>query len=171
ALSSCNSGLYSIGRVFRTMANNGHAPQWLTKMSSRHVPYAAILAIAAFYLVGILLNIWLGGSHAFDLALNTASIGVIFTWGAIFASQIALRHKKGRVSELPMPGSPWSSWAGLVALLVIAVLIGFDTMTSKNGEVFYLGLWTLATIPFFAVVLWLGWQKVKNNEPKSELFS
>lgn len=25
ALSSCNSGLYSIGRVFRTMANNGHA--------------------------------------------------------------------------------------------------------------------------------------------------
>ncbi len=101
ALSSCNSGLYSIGRVFRTMANNGHAPQWLTKMSSRHVPYAAILAIAAFYLVGILLNIWLGGSHAFDLALNTASIGVIFTWGAIFASQIALRHRKGVVSSLP----------------------------------------------------------------------
>ena len=113
ALSSCNSGLYSIGRVFRTMANNGHAPQWLTRMSKRHVPYAAILAIAAFYLVGILLNIWLGGSHAFDLALNTASIGVIFTWGAIFASQIALRHQKGRVSSLPMPGSPWTSWAGL----------------------------------------------------------
>ncbi|MCX2747114.1 amino acid permease [Arthrobacter sp. MI7-26] len=171
ALSSCNSGLYSIGRVFRTMANNGHAPQWLTKMSSRHVPYAAILAIAAFYLVGILLNIWLGGSHAFDLALNTASIGVIFTWGAIFASQIALRHQKGKISTLPMPGSPWTSWVGLVALLAITVLIGFDTMTSKTGEVFLLGLWTLATIPFFAVVLWLGWQKVKNNEPKSELFS
>jgi L-asparagine permease len=171
ALSSCNSGLYSIGRVFRTMANNGHAPQWLTKMSSRHVPYAAILAIAAFYLVGILLNIWLGGSHAFDLALNTASIGVIFTWGAIFASQIALRKKKGRVSSLPMPGAPWTSWAGLVALLAITVLIGFDTMTSETGEVFMLGLWTLATIPFFALVLWLGWQKVKHNEPKSELFS
>ena len=31
ALSSCNSGLYSIGRIFRTMANNGHAPQWLTR--------------------------------------------------------------------------------------------------------------------------------------------
>lgn len=171
ALSSCNSGLYSIGRVFRTMANNGHAPQWLTRMSSRHVPYMAILAIAAFYLVGIMLNIWLGGSHAFDLALNTASIGVIFTWGAIFASQIALRHQKGRVSSLPMPGSPWTSWAGLVALLAIAVLIGFDTMTSKTGEVFHLGLWTLATVPFFAVVLWLGWQKVKNNEPKSALYS
>jgi amino acid transporter, AAT family len=171
ALSSCNSGLYSIGRVFRTMANNGHAPQWLTKMSKRHVPYAAILAIAAFYLVGILLNIWLGGSHAFDLALNTASIGVIFCWGSIFASQIVLRRRKGVTSSLPMPGSPWTSWAGLVGLLAITVLIGFDTMTSKSGEVFYLGLWTLGTIPFFAVVLWLGWQKVKNNQPKSELYS
>jgi L-asparagine permease len=71
-----------------------------------------------------------------------------------------------------MPGSPWTSWLGLVALLAITVLIGFDTMTDKaTGEVFLLGLWTLATIPFFALVLWLGWQKVKNNEPKSELFS
>jgi L-asparagine permease len=154
------------------MANNGHAPQWLTKMSSRYVPYAAILAIAGVYLVGILLNVWLGGTHAFDLALNSASIGVIFTWGSIFASQIALRQKKGRVSSLPMPGAPWTSWAGLGALLAITVLIGFDTMTDKaTGDVFPLGLWTLATIPFFALVLWLGWQKVKNNEPKSELFS
>src|SRR4029079_3104189 len=102
ALSSCSSGLYSIGRIFRTMANNGHAPQWLTRMSGRHVPYAAILAIAGVYLVGILLNIWLGGSHAFDLALNSASIGVIFTWGSIFASQIALRPQKGPVSSLPL---------------------------------------------------------------------
>jgi L-asparagine permease len=59
----------------------------------------------------------------------------------------------------------------MLGLLAITVLIGFDTMTSKDGEVFYLGLWTLATIPFFALVLWLGWQKVKNNQPKSQLFS
>ncbi len=171
ALSSCNSGLYSIGRIFRTMANNGHAPQWLTKMSSRHVPYAAILGIAGVYLVGIFLNIWLGGSHAFDLALNTASIGVIFTWASIFACQIMLRRKKGKVSTLLMPGAPWTSWFGLLALLVITVLIGFDTMTGKDGSVFLLGLWTLATVPFFAVVLWLGWQFVKKNEPKNALFT
>ena len=171
ALSSCNSGLYSIGRIFRTMANNGHAPKWLTKMSSRHIPFAAILAIGAFYLVGIILNVWLGGSHAFDLALNTASIGVIFTWGSIFGCQIMLRKKKGEVSSLPMPGSPWTSWAGLVALLIITVLIGFDTTKGSDGSVFYLGAWTLATVPLFALLLWLGWLKVRNNKPKSELFS
>lgn len=171
ALSSCNSGLYSIGRIFRTMANNGHAPAWLTKMSSHHVPYAAILSIAGVYVVGVLANIWLGGSYAFDLALNTASIGVIFTWSAIFACQIMLRHKKGMVSKLPMPGSPWTSWVGLISLLAITVLIGFDTMAQPDGGVFLLGLWTLCAIPLLALVLWFGWQFVKHNEPKNELFS
>ncbi|WP_245934397.1 amino acid permease [Arthrobacter psychrolactophilus] len=171
ALSSCNSGLYSIGRIFRTMAHNGHAPAWLTKMSSNHVPYAAILSIAGVYVVGVLANIWLGGSHAFDLALNTASIGVIFTWASIFACQIMLRHKKGKVSALPMPGSPWTSWVGLGALLVITVLIGFDTMKAPDGSEYLLGLWTLCSIPVLALGLWFGWQFVKKNEPKNELFS
>lgn len=171
ALSSCNSGLYSIGRIFRTMANNGHAPGWLTRMSSRYVPYAAILSIAGVYVVGVLANIWLGGSYAFDLALNTASIGVIFTWASIFACQIMLRRKKGKVSTLPMPGSPWTSWIGLVALMVITVLIGFDTLTKPDGSQYLLGLWTLCAVPVIALVLWFGWQFVKMNEPKNELFS
>ena len=171
ALSSCNSGLYSIGRIFRTMANNGHAPQWLTRMSSGTCPMPPSWPSPSCYLVGILLNIWLGGSHAFDLALNSPRSASSSRGAPSSPARSRLRHQKGRVSSLPMPGSPWTSWAGLVALLAITVLIGFDTMTSKTGEVFHLGLWTLATIPFFAVVLWLGWQKVKNNEPKSELYS
>ncbi len=172
ALSSCNSGLYSIGRVFRAMANNGHAPHWLTKMNSRYVPYVAILTVGVVYFVGIILNIWLGGTHAFDLALNTASIGVLFTWGAIFACQLKLRKTKGLVSALPMPGSPWTGWIGIISLVIIGILIGFDTMTdAKTGEVFHLGLYTIATIPLFAVLLWLGWFKVRNNIAKSEFYS
>lgn len=172
ALSSCNSGLYSIGRIFRAMANNGHAPHWLTKMNSRYVPYVAILSVGAIYLVGILLNIWLGGTHAFDLALNTASIGVLFTWGAIFACQIQLRKTKGLVSKLPMPGAPFTSWAGIISMVIIGVLISFDTMTNADtGEVFHLGLYTIACIPLFALLLWLGWRKVRNNKPASQYYS
>ncbi|GAB4099496.1 amino acid permease [Sinomonas halotolerans] len=168
ALSSCNTGLYSIGRIFRTMADNGHAPHWLTRMSSRHVPYAAVLAIGAVYLVGIIVNIWAGGTHAFDLALNTASIGVIFTWGSIFACQLVLRKRTGAgASSLPMPGSPWTGWLGLAALAAITVLIAFDTLTDKaTGEVFPIGLYTVASIPVLAVLLWLGWLLVKRAEAK-----
>lgn len=172
ALSSCNSGLYSIGRVFRAMANNGHAPKWLARMNSRYVPWAGIVTVGAVYLVGILANIWLGGSHAFDLALNTASIGVIFTWGTIFACQLMLRHRKGKVSSLPMPGAPWTSWAGIISLLVITVLISFDSMSDPaTGEVYHLGLYTVACIPVIALALWIGWLRVRTNQPANEFYS
>ncbi|GAA3703110.1 L-asparagine permease [Zhihengliuella alba] len=172
ALSSCNSGLYSMGRVFRAMAHNGHAPVWLARMNSRHVPYAAILTVGVLYFFGILLNIWLGGTYAFELALNSASIGVLCTWGAIFASQLGLRRKKGLVSSLPMPGSPWTSWAGLGALLLIGVLVAFDTRVDPaTGDVFRLGLYTIACIPLFGLALWLGWLRVRHNKPASELYS
>lgn len=172
ALSSCNSGLYSIGRVFRAMANNGHAPKLMARMSKRYVPWAAILAVGVVYLVGILLNIWLGGTYAFDLALNTASIGVIFTWGSIFACQLMLRRKKGRVSSLPMPGSPFTSWAGIIALAIITVLISFDSMSDPTtGEVFHLGLYTVACIPVIALALWIGWRRVRHNLPENQYYS
>ena len=76
------------------------------------------------------------------------------------------------MSALPMPGSPWTGWVGIISLVIIGILIGFDTMTdAKTGEVFHLGLYTIATIPLFAVLLWLGWFKVRNNIAKSEFYS
>lgn len=158
ALSSCNSGLYSIGRILRTMSENGHAPSWLSKLNKRYVPATGILTVGAVYLLGVILNVWLGGTFAFDLALNTASLGVIFTWGSIFACQLMLRHKKGKVSTLPMPGAPVTGWIGIGSLLVITVLISFDTLTGPDGEIFPVGLYTIACIPGIAVLLWIGWK-------------
>ena len=38
ALSSCNSGLYSTGRILRSLAQKGEAPAFTGRMNSRHVP-------------------------------------------------------------------------------------------------------------------------------------
>ncbi len=42
ALSSLNSGLYSTGRILRSMSMGGSAPKFMSKMSRHHVPYAGI---------------------------------------------------------------------------------------------------------------------------------
>ena len=174
AFSSTNSGLYSIGRVFRTMAHHGHAPQWLTRMNARHVPYASITAIAAFYLLGIATAFVVTGGHgkgnlAFNLAMETAAIGVLGSWIAIFGSVIALRKRHGKVSSLPMPGGSIAAWVCLAATIGIIVLIGFGTETEPDGTVFPMGLATIASIPVFAVLLFLGWQIVKRVHPERQL--
>lgn len=175
AFSSTNSGLYSIGRVFRTMAHHGHAPQWLTRMNARHVPYASILAIAVFYLVGLVVAFLVtggkgSGSLAFDLAMETAAIGVLGSWAAIFFSVIALRRLKGReASELPMPGGIPAAVISLLAILGIVVLIAFNTATLEDGSTFPMGLWTVASIPVFGVLLVIGWQIVKRRCPERQV--
>jgi len=151
AMSSCNSGLYSIGRIMRTLAMEGDAPSFAARMSKQNVPYGGILMTAAFYLLGVLLNFAFPG-QAFEIALNMASVGILWTWGTIFACQLRFRAaaKRGEVPEptFRMPGSPYTSWIGLIFLALVFVLIGFDHPV---------GTWTVALTPVVGVLLWVGW--------------
>ena len=56
ALSSLNAGLYSTGRILRSMAVNGSAPAFTAKMSRHGVPYGGILLTAVITLIGVGLN-------------------------------------------------------------------------------------------------------------------
>lgn len=58
ALSSCNSGIYSTGRMLRSLAHTGDAPpKQLTKLSSRKVPAAGITLSAAVMVLGVVVNV------------------------------------------------------------------------------------------------------------------
>lgn len=74
ALSSLNSGLYSTGRILRSMSMGGSAPKFMSKMSRHHVPYAGITATLGVYVVGVFLN-YLVPSQVFEIVLNVASLG------------------------------------------------------------------------------------------------
>jgi L-asparagine permease len=78
-LSSTNSGLYSTGRILRSLAGRGETPKFTLKMSSQHVPYGGILLTCAVYFAGVLLNL-IGPHRAFDIATALASLGVLATW-------------------------------------------------------------------------------------------
>ncbi|TLY65120.1 MAG: amino acid permease, partial [Gammaproteobacteria bacterium] len=56
ASSSCNSGLFSTGRMLWSLAQRGHGPRPFARLSPRQVPAAGIHASAAVMLVGVALN-------------------------------------------------------------------------------------------------------------------
>jgi len=56
ALSSLNSGLYSTGRVLRSLAAGGSAPAFVSRMNARNVPYGGITVTLVVYLLGVVLN-------------------------------------------------------------------------------------------------------------------
>lgn len=161
ALSSLNSGLYSTGRVLRSLAMGGSAPPFVARMNAHKVPYGGILVTLVIYLVGVGLN-YLIPAQVFEIVLNIASLGVVSTWAFIVICQMMLRRaeERGEVAAVSfrMPFAPYSSWATLAFLLGVLVLMAFDYPT---------GTYTIAALPLVVLLLGIGWVLLKGSSPFS----
>ncbi|MCP2338275.1 amino acid permease [Actinomadura rupiterrae] len=156
ALSSCNSGLYSTGRILRSLSQRGEAPAFTGRMSSRHVPYGGILFTSVVYFAGVVLNVFVP-HKAFEIATSIASLGVLTTWATLLYAQIRFRRAAARGEvrrpDYRMPGSPYTNWVTLAFLLVIVCLMVFDSEQQ----------WAVAAIPFLAVFLFTGWKLINRR--------
>jgi L-asparagine permease len=164
ALSSLNAGLYSTGRVLRSLGMSKQAPGFTLKMSSSGVPWAGIVMTSVVYVFGSLLNFL--APDAFEIALEAAAIGVIFTWGTIFVCQIRLRQLTDRgvipPSPFPAPGSPYTSYIGLafLALVIVGMAIsGWQSSPYFGHKVNFLVV--VFGIPLIALALAVGWRIVR----------
>lgn len=151
ALSSLNAGLYSTGRVLRSMAMSGSAPSFAGRISKRGVPYGGIALTTVVALLGVGLNAWVPSS-AFEIVLNISAFGVITAWGMIVLCQIRLTAwaKSGRVTRpsFRLPGAPYTGYVVLVFLAGVLVLMAFDTPV---------GTWTVASLVVIIPALIIGW--------------
>ncbi len=151
AMSSLNAGLYSTGRILRSMSLNGSAPKFAGRISANGVPYGGIVITSVVAAVGVVLNA-IVPAQAFEIVLNFAAIGIIASWGMIMLCHIALVKKSDRGQlqrpSFRMPFAPYSSWFVLVALVLIVVLMAF------NNPV---GTWTVAGLLVIIPILIAGW--------------
>ncbi|MFQ4147641.1 amino acid permease [Arthrobacter sp. LAPM80] len=151
AMSSLNAGLYSTGRILRSMALAGSAPKFAAKLNSNGVPYGGIALTAAVAVLGVILNA-LVPSSAFEIVLNVAALGIISSWGTIVLCQLALHRlaKKGLAVRpaFRMFGAPYTGYLTLAFLLAVLVLMAFDNPV---------GTWTVASLVIIIPALIAGW--------------
>ncbi|UKA61015.1 amino acid permease [Arthrobacter sp. FW306-04-A] len=157
ALSSLNAGLYSTGRIYRSMAQTGTAPKFMERMSRGGVPYGGILFTAAITLLGVGLNAVVP-AMAFEIALNATALAILCTWGTIVLCQLKLYKlsKKGLMLRpaFRMLGAPWTSYLTLAFLAAVMVLMVFD---------FPVGTYTVASLAIIAPALIAGWFAVRKR--------
>jgi L-asparagine permease len=157
ALSSLNAGLYSTGRILRSMALNGSGPKFTAPMSKNGVPFGGILLTAAIGLLGIVLNA-VKPSQAFEIVLHIAATGVIVAWATIVACQLRFhRLTKAGTLERPkfrMPLSPYSGYVTLAFLAGVLILMFFDKQ---------FGPWMLAALLVGVPSLVGGWFLIRNR--------
>lgn len=157
ALSSLNSGLYSTGRILRSMALAGSAPRFTGRMNKGQVPYGGILLTAGFGVLGVVLNYVMPG-QAFEIVLNFASIGILGTWGMIMLCSLLFWHRSqdGRVTR-PSYRLPWAPYTQIVTLAFLAAVVFLMWWGGGVGRT------TVMCLPLIAAVLVGGWFVVRGR--------
>ena len=129
AASSCNSGLFSTGRMLWTLGRRGQAPKVFGTLNRGRVPAAGIHASAAVMLLGVLLN-YLVPERVFTMVTSIALIGTLWTWGIILVAHARYRRAvaAGRAAPAPfrMPGAPLANWLVLAFLVLVTVMLWSD---------------------------------------------
>ncbi|MGW8380003.1 amino acid permease [Streptomyces sp. ODS28] len=129
ALSSCNSGMYSTGRMLRDLAENAEAPKVFSKLNVRQSPAIGITVSVVLMGIGVVLN-YVVPEKAFAYVTSVATACGIWTWMMILISH--LKYRRGVVagrlprSSFPAPGGSVFSWVALLFLTMVLVIVALD---------------------------------------------
>ena len=128
ALSSCNAGIFSGGRLLYSLSTNGYAPASFAKLSRYGVPHRAVMATVGVCMSGVVLNYFVP-DKAFQYIMAAVTFVGLMVWIAILFTQMKFRRSltKAQVAELGYraPWWPYSSWFALAFICLVVVLMGF----------------------------------------------
>ncbi len=161
ATSSCNSGLFSTGRMLYALALRGQAPARFGALSRKHVPASGIHVSAAVMLIAVALN-YVVPDKVFVWVTSIALIGTLWTWGIIMVAHrnYRLAVDAGRVkgSTYRMPGAPYVNWIVVAFLLFVSAMLERDPDTRI----------ALYVAPFWFALLGIGYMKTrKTTQPQT----
>jgi AAT family amino acid transporter len=132
ALSSCNSGIFSTGRMLYNLSQQSQAPATFGKISKGGVPTNAILISAAALSIGVVLN-YLVPEQVFAWVTSISTFGAVWTWAVILLSQLMFRRgllpQQQRALEYRMPWWPYSSYVALGFLALVIGLLAYSPDT------------------------------------------
>jgi amino acid transporter, AAT family len=152
ALSSCNGGIYSTGRMLYNLAEQGQAPRRFAATSPGGVPRRAIQISMIALLFGVLLN-YLVPAKVFIWVTSIATFGAIWTWIIVLVTQMKFRRSLSATEReqltFRMPFYPYGSW---FALAFLALVIGLMAYFPDTRVALIIGpLWlVLLTALFYA---------------------
>jgi L-asparagine transporter-like permease len=116
-LSTMLAAMFGLGRMMRSLADDGHAPKWLK--DERDVPYRGIIFSGLAMLIGLGLGLLLPRVYLF--LISAGGFALLFTYAAILATHIRFRKDNGCPPEgkCQMPGYPYTSWIALISIVIV----------------------------------------------------
>ncbi len=152
AMSGCNSGIYSAGRMLYTLGVNGQAPKVFTKLSPNGVPLFGTIGVLVGLVLGVILS-YIAPKNLFVYVYSASVLPGMIPWFVILISHIQFRkvHQAKLANHpLKMPFAPVSNYLTIAFLVLVLIGMWFnqDTRISLIVGIVFLGIVTLSYYAF-----------------------
>ena len=136
ALSGCNSGMYSCGRMLYALAKNRQLPAAIGKVSRNGVPSVGVALSILILLVGSCLNYIIPNPQRVFVYVYSASVlpGMV-PWFVILISQLRFRRvHQAAIASHPFRSLlfPWANYFTMAFLICVLVGMGLNDETRMS---------------------------------------
>ena len=141
ALSSCNSGIFSVSRTLYTLAAQGEAPRKLIKLSSEGIPSVGVIVSSSILMLGVVLD-YLQPDEVFIQITAVATTGALWTWLTIIIIHLKFKKKNNNKAIYTLPMFPYSNYL-CIAFIVFIVVVMLINDTSRIPTILF-GVWIIS---------------------------
>ncbi|MFD4817870.1 amino acid permease [Peribacillus butanolivorans] len=152
AMSGCNSGIYSAGRMLYTLGINGQAPKFFAKVSNSGVPLFGTFGVIVGLAIGVVLS-YVAPENLFVHVYSASVLPGMIPWFVILISQIQFR--KVRSAEMvnhpfKMPFAPVTNYLTIAFLIMVLIGMWFndETRISLIVGIVFLGIVVISYYAF-----------------------
>lgn len=122
-LSSSLAAMFAIGRMIRSLADEGQAPKWLKDKTD--VPYRGMI-FSGFCML-LTLGLGLLFPRVYLFLVTSGGFALLFTYVVILAIHLRFRRIHGCPPEgkCQMPGYPYTTWFALIGTVIVILSMPF----------------------------------------------
>nr|WP_231038469.1 amino acid permease [Pectinatus haikarae] len=153
ALSGCNSGIYSAGRMLYTLSENNQAPKWFGKLSKSGIPKNSIIFTMTLLILGVVLNYLIPNSKLFLYIYSASVFPGMIAWFVLAIAQKNFRRKYGKkvMEQHPFKSLlyPYSNCFCIIFLILVTIGMWLNNDTRLSLIIGWIFCALLAVYYFF----------------------
>jgi L-asparagine transporter-like permease len=158
ALSVYNSCIYCDSRMLYGLAIQKNAPEIFKKTNKRGVPSPAIVFSGALTFLVVPLNyIFSNWTHAFEIIIGFAVVGIILNWGIMVVAHLKYRKYKETHHQKTLFPAPFYPWTNYIAIGFLAFIL--CSMALPKFGMFK----QVIAVPIWILVVWI-WYKLTEKK-------
>jgi AAT family amino acid transporter len=163
-LSAGNHALYAGSRLMYTLAIEGYAPRFFSKLSPHKVPWIAVLATSSISLLCFGAS-FSGAGDLWSWLQNIVGVSNQLSWIAIALASIRFRaalKTQGKTELLPFKNwtYPYGPWFSLILNIVLVLVQGWSCFSPSFSPVDFVSYYLELPV---MLVMYVGWKLLKRS--------